>query len=67
MVIIDCSRTVVDNYMTVGCNSTAVGYCIAPVVEYSWAAAGSCMTAVDCKMSAVGVSHTSEQVIKHKH
>ena len=53
--------------MTVGCNSTAVGHCIAPVVEYSSAAAGSCMTAVDCKMSAVGVSHTSEQVIKHKH
>ena len=67
MVVVNCSRTVVGNYMTVGCSSTAVGYCIAPVVGYSWAAAGGCMTAVDCRMSAVGASHTLEQVIKQKH
>ena len=67
MVIVDCSRTVICNFMTVGCSSTAVGYCIAPVVGYSWAAAGGYMRAVDCRMSAVGACHTSEQVIKHKH
>ena len=44
VVIVDCSRTVVGNYMTVGCSSTAV-YCIAPVVGYIWSAASGCMTA----------------------
>ena len=66
MVVVDCSRTVVGNYMTVGCNSTAVGYYVETVVGYSWAAAGSCMTTIDCRTSAVGASHSSEQVIKHK-
>ena len=56
MVIVDCSRTVLGNYMTVGCSSTAVGHCIAHVVGYSWAAAGGYMTAVDCRMSTVGAS-----------
>ena len=53
--------------MTFGCSSTTVGYYMAPVVRYSWAAAGGFITAVDCRMSAVSVSHTPEQVIKHKH
>ena len=67
MVIVDCSWAVVGNYVTVDCSSTAVDYFIAPVLGYSWAAAGGCMTAVDCRMSVVDASYTPEQEIKHKH